>query len=211
MGVRLKFIELPCRSTFDCGCGQQCGASRPIAATQGERSAARLEVSEKHVFSRNDRKVMVEPATVQPIANEERKMNNRILALCWSGLDSLHGPRGRFASQAVPPQQPVTQPQEYRQEVNGRTIPARLFAASQEETPFADSRAKRVGDIVVVKLVENTKAQRAETERRQAERQQLQRRDHVQQEQNRLHSLCGIRPAGRYRQQPAHIADGFRQ
>ncbi len=61
-------------------------------------------------------------------------------------------------------QQPLTQPQEYRQEVNGRDNPGSLFAASEEETLFADSRARRVGDIVVVKLVENTKAQnKAET------------------------------------------------
>lgn len=61
-------------------------------------------------------------------------------------------------------QQPVTEPQEYRQEVYGKNNPGSLFAASQEETLFADSRARRVGDIVVVKLVENTKAQnKAET------------------------------------------------
>lgn len=60
--------------------------------------------------------------------------------------------------------QPVAQPQEYRQEVNGRNNPGSLFAASQDETLFADSRARRVGDIVVVKMVENTKAQnKAET------------------------------------------------
>ncbi len=61
-------------------------------------------------------------------------------------------------------QQPVTPPQEYRQETNGRDNPGSLFAASEEETLFADSRARRVGDIVVVKLVENTKAKnKAET------------------------------------------------
>lgn len=61
-------------------------------------------------------------------------------------------------------QQPVTEPQEYRQEAYGRNNPGSLFAASQEETLFADSRARKVGDIVVVKLVENTKAQnKAET------------------------------------------------
>lgn len=60
--------------------------------------------------------------------------------------------------------QPVAQPQEYRQEVNGRNNPGSLFAQSEDETLFADSRARRVGDIVVVKLVENTKAQnKAET------------------------------------------------
>lgn len=61
-------------------------------------------------------------------------------------------------------QQPVAEPQEYRQEVYGKNNPGSLFAASQEETLFADSRARKVGDIVVVKLVENTKAQnKAET------------------------------------------------
>ena len=61
-------------------------------------------------------------------------------------------------------QQPVTPPQEYRQEVDGRNNPGSLFAASEEETLFADSRAHRVGDIVVVKMVESTKAEnKAET------------------------------------------------
>ena len=58
----------------------------------------------------------------------------------------------------------MTPPQEYRQEVNGPNNPGSLFVASQEDTLFADSRARRVGDIVVVKMVENTKAQsKAET------------------------------------------------
>ena len=61
-------------------------------------------------------------------------------------------------------QPPVTPPQEYRQETSGPNNPGSLFAASEEDTLFADSRARRVGDIVVVKLVENTKAQnKAET------------------------------------------------
>lgn len=61
-------------------------------------------------------------------------------------------------------QPPVTPPQEYRQETSGPNNPGSLFAASEEDTLFAVSRARRVGDIVVVKLVENTKAQnKAET------------------------------------------------
>ena len=59
---------------------------------------------------------------------------------------------------------PVTPPQEYRQEANSANNPGSLFAASETDTLFEDSRARRVGDIVVVKLVENTKAQnKAET------------------------------------------------
>ena len=61
-------------------------------------------------------------------------------------------------------QPPVTDPQEYRQEANAPNNPGSLFAASEQDTLFSDSRARRVGDIVVVKLVENTKAQnKAET------------------------------------------------
>lgn len=61
-------------------------------------------------------------------------------------------------------QPPVTPPQEYRQETIGPDNPGSLFAASEEEPLFSDSRARRVGDLVVVKLVENTKAQnKAET------------------------------------------------
>jgi flagellar L-ring protein precursor FlgH len=60
--------------------------------------------------------------------------------------------------------QPVTPPQEYRQETSGADNPGSLFAASEQDALFSDSRARRVGDIVVVKLVENTKAQnKAET------------------------------------------------
>ena len=58
---------------------------------------------------------------------------------------------------------PVTPPQEYRQEAAANN-PGSLFAASEADTLFEDSRARRVGDIVLVKLVENTKAQnKAET------------------------------------------------
>lgn len=45
-------------------------------------------------------------------------------------------------------QNPVTPPQEYRQETNGPDNPGSLFAASEEEPLFSDSRARRVGDIV---------------------------------------------------------------
>lgn len=60
--------------------------------------------------------------------------------------------------------QPVTPPQEFRQEAYSANNPGSLFAASEGDTLFDDARARRVGDIVVVKLVENTKAQnKAET------------------------------------------------
>ena len=58
---------------------------------------------------------------------------------------------------------PVTPQQEYRQDAAVNN-PGSIFAASEADTLFEDSRARRVGDIVVVKLVENPKAQnKAET------------------------------------------------
>lgn len=55
-------------------------------------------------------------------------------------------------------------PQEYRQEENSANNPGSLFAASDSDTLFSDSRARRVGDVLIVKLVESTKAQhKAET------------------------------------------------
>ena len=59
---------------------------------------------------------------------------------------------------------PAAPPQEYRQETNAADNPGSIFAASEQDTLFSDSRARRVGDLVVVKLVESTKAQnKAET------------------------------------------------
>ena len=60
--------------------------------------------------------------------------------------------------------QPVNSPQTYNREELSRNNPGSIFAMSDQDTLFDDARARRVGDIVVVKLVENTKAQhKAET------------------------------------------------
>lgn len=91
-------------------------------------------------------------------------MINRLLILVLGISFMFCAACGAGSNRRPALQQPVTEPQEYRQEAYGRNNPGSLFAASQEETLFADSRARRVGDIVVVKLVENTKAQnKAET------------------------------------------------
>lgn len=59
---------------------------------------------------------------------------------------------------------PVTPAPEYAQETARRDNPGSLFAASEEDPLFSDSRARRVGDLVVIKLVENTKSkQKVET------------------------------------------------
>jgi len=91
-------------------------------------------------------------------------MSNKMFTLVLGAAFVLCAGCGAGSNRRPALEQPVTPPQEYRQEVNGRNNPGSLFAASEEETLFADSRARRVGDIVVVKLVENTKAQnKAET------------------------------------------------
>lgn len=98
--------------------------------------------------------------------NEEGEMSQSRLILLLTATAFLFctacGGGGTQRRPSLTP--PVTPPQEYRQEVNGPNNPGSLFAASEEDTLFADSRARRVGDVVVVKLVENTKAQnKAET------------------------------------------------
>lgn len=88
----------------------------------------------------------------------------RIVAVLGLAFLLCAGCGGGGAHKRPALQAPVTPPQEYRQETNGPNNPGSLFAASEEEPLFSDSRARRVGDIVVVKLVENTKAQnKAET------------------------------------------------
>jgi flagellar L-ring protein precursor FlgH len=89
----------------------------------------------------------------------------------WTGIAILGltllfcaGCGGGSAHRRPALQPPVTPNQEYRHETSAKDNPGSLFAASEEDPLFSDSRARRVGDIVVVKLVENTKAQnKAET------------------------------------------------
>lgn len=91
-------------------------------------------------------------------------MFNRVLIVFLGAAFMLCSACGAGSHRRPALQQPVTEPQTYNQEEYGRNNPGSLFAQSQQDTLFADSRARRVGDIVVVKLVENTKAQnKAET------------------------------------------------
>jgi flagellar L-ring protein precursor FlgH len=89
----------------------------------------------------------------------------------WTGVTILGfmlllcaGCGGGSAHRRPALQPPITANQEYNHETSAKNNPGSLFAASEEDPLFSDSRARRVGDIVVVKLVENTKAQnKAET------------------------------------------------
>ncbi|MBO4368934.1 MAG: flagellar basal body L-ring protein FlgH [Desulfovibrio sp.] len=86
-----------------------------------------------------------------------------IVGLCAVALScSACGVGGTHRKPAL--HQPVNQPQSYNREELTRNNPGSIFAMSDQDTLFDDARARRVGDIVVVKLVENTKAQnKAET------------------------------------------------
>lgn len=91
-------------------------------------------------------------------------MRTRLLILLLGMTVALVSACGGAPRKRPALQPGLTPPQEYRAEAYGKNNPGSLFAASEEDTLFADSRARRVGDIVVVKLVENTKAQnKAET------------------------------------------------
>ena len=86
------------------------------------------------------------------------------IAILGLALLLCAGCGGGSAARRPALQPSITPNQEYRHETSARDNPGSLFAASEEDPLFSDSRARRVGDIVVVKLVENTKAQnKAET------------------------------------------------
>lgn len=53
---------------------------------------------------------------------------------------------------------PITPPQAYTEPEERYANPGSLFQAGESEGLFADSRARRVGDVVMVKVVENNKA-----------------------------------------------------
>lgn len=114
---------------------------------------SRMETRSKSIREIDSRRVM-----------KEKTMKSKALPLVIGMAFLLCAGCGGGSYKRPALQEPVTPPQQYRQETNGPNNPGSLFAASQEETLFADSRARRVGDIVVVKLVESTKAQnKAET------------------------------------------------
>lgn len=73
-----------------------------------------------------------------------------------AGLASLGGCMG--AERNPNPMPPVTPQQVYTEPEQRYANPGSLFSDSGGDGLFADSRARRVGDIVLVKMVEQTKA-----------------------------------------------------
>ena len=66
---------------------------------------------------------------------------------------------GCNAAQQTPSVMPtITPPQTYVEPEERYDNPGSLYMGSESDTLFADSRARRVGDIVMVKVVENSKA-----------------------------------------------------
>lgn len=62
------------------------------------------------------------------------------------------------ARQQPSPVPPVTQPQAYTEPEDAAANPGSLYSESDSEFLFSDNRARRVGDIVLVKVVETDKA-----------------------------------------------------
>lgn len=62
------------------------------------------------------------------------------------------------ARQQPSPVPPVTQPQAYSEPEDAAANPGSLYSESESEFLFSDNRARRVGDIVLVKVVETDKA-----------------------------------------------------
>lgn len=75
-------------------------------------------------------------------------------ALCT--LLMLGGCQGNKKGPSIQP--PVEQAPQFNEGTRTSSNPGSLFAESDVDPLFSDSRARRIGDIVVVKIVENSKA-----------------------------------------------------
>lgn len=75
------------------------------------------------------------------------------------GVLLLAGLAGCNATQQSPSVVPtITPPQAYVEPEERYDNPGSLYSAAESDSLFADSRARRVGDVVMVKIVENHKA-----------------------------------------------------
>ena len=90
--------------------------------------------------------------------NATMSKTGRMLALAAGiGLvGMLAGCNATRQSPSVMP--PITPPQAYHEPEERYENPGSLYAAAEQDGLFADTRARRVGDIVMVKVVENHKA-----------------------------------------------------
>ena len=74
-------------------------------------------------------------------------------------LLALAGCAGKVAERTPAPAMPaLTPPQPYTEPETRAANPGSIFSESSSGMLFEDSRARRVGDIILIKIVENTKA-----------------------------------------------------
>jgi len=73
------------------------------------------------------------------------------LAVCISGC-------GAAQPRSMAPTIPMTPPMQYTEPEVRHANPGSLFSAAESTDLYADNRARRVGDIVLVKVVENAKS-----------------------------------------------------
>ena len=87
-------------------------------------------------------------------------MKRHLFSLCLPaivGLSLLQGGCGG-QSQHATPMPPLTPTQQYTEPEQRYSNPGSMYSASEAADLYADNRARRVGDIILVKVVENSKS-----------------------------------------------------
>lgn len=78
------------------------------------------------------------------------KLAALVLAVCLSGCAGQN--------KRMTPPSPVTPPVQYTEPEQRYSNPGSLFSAAENSDLYADNRARRVGDIILIKVVENAKS-----------------------------------------------------
>lgn len=87
-------------------------------------------------------------------------MKRRLIALALPavmGLSLFLGGCGA-QSQHATPMPPMTPPQQYTEPEQRYSNPGSIYSASEATDLYADNRARRVGDIILIKIVETSKS-----------------------------------------------------
>ncbi|MDR2489068.1 MAG: flagellar basal body L-ring protein FlgH [Desulfovibrio sp.] len=77
-----------------------------------------------------------------------------ITGLCLLAAGCGGGPQAQYAA----PMPPITPTQQYTEPEQRYSNPGSLYSASEATDLYADNRAHRVGDIILIKVVENSKS-----------------------------------------------------
>ena len=83
-------------------------------------------------------------------------MKKKLLPIAMLAGLALGGCAGQ--GQHAAPMPPLTPPQQYTEPEQRQANPGSLFSAAESTELYADNRARRVGDIVLIKIVETSKS-----------------------------------------------------